>query len=150
MLLTLTAMVQDIKSFKISNRISAAGIIAACIFMAAECFMGGDITEELAGGIGVFGVLYIVYMIGGIGAGDVKLLTVIGLLLGKQVIVIAAAAFAAAALCGIAGIVFDKLPKRSVRIFEGCTKSLHVMHFTVAIFLGEIFAFGRYLMMYCA
>ena len=148
MIITFIAVIQDIRDFKISNKLSAAGIAAAVGFMIAECCMGGDVTEELAGGIGVFGVLYMVYMIGGVGAGDVKLLTVIGLLLGKHIIWITAAAFAAAALWGITGMLFHAIPRRSVRVLEGYHHSLHVIHFSVAILAGEVSVLYRMFMMY--
>lgn len=148
MIITVIAVIQDMRNFKISNKLSIAGIAAAVCFMIAEYCMGGDVTEELAGGIGVFGVLYIVYMIGGVGAGDVKLLTVIGLLLGKCIILITAAAFAAAALWGIAGMLFNTIPKRSVRLLEGYYRSLHVVHFSVAILVGEVIVLYMMFMMY--
>lgn len=108
------------------------------LFIFIEVWRGGDVKELFLGGIGVFVVLYGIYMIGGIGAGDVKLLTVIGFLVGKKVAWIAATAFLAAAGLGAVGLLFQKLEQRKVTVLEVYKVNLHIMHFSIAIFIGEL------------
>lgn len=139
-IITLTAVVQDLKCYKVSNQLTAVGFTAAILTIVVKVFKGGDVTEEFVGGIGVFIVLFGIYLLGGIGAGDVKLLTVIGFLLGDTIFRIAAAAFVVAAVFGTAGLMFDRLEKKTVRVLEGYTANLHIMHFSVAILIGELIA----------
>lgn len=138
LLITLAALIQDLKKYKISNQLILAGMVAAMLFIFVEVCRGGDVKELFLGGIGVFVVLYGIYMIGGIGAGDVKLLTVIGFLVGKKVVWIAATAFLAAAGLGAVGLLFQKLEQRKVTVLEVYKVNLHIMHFSIAIFIGEL------------
>lgn len=77
--------------------------------MAYEWMMGGVCAEQLTAGFSVLGVLYMVYLIGGIGAGDVKLLAVTGFIWGRPVWKITVLAFLIASGMGIAGILSGKL-----------------------------------------
>lgn len=138
LLITLAAMIQDLKNYKISNKLLLTGMGAAVLLIFLEVCRGGDVTEQFLGGIGVFVVLYGIYMIGGIGAGDVKLLAVTGFLVGKAVVGITAAAFVAAAGWGVVGLFFHKLEQRKVTVLEAYTVNLHIMHFSIAIFIGEL------------
>ena len=61
------------------------GLLGAAGCMAYEWMMGGVCAEQLTAGFSVLGVLYMVYLIGGIGAGDVKLLAVTGFIWGRPV-----------------------------------------------------------------
>ena len=79
------AMVQDLRNFKIGNRQILVGLLGAAGCMAYEWMMGGVCAEQLTAGFSVLGVLYMVYLIGGIGAGDVKLLAVTGFIWGRPV-----------------------------------------------------------------
>lgn len=138
--MTVIAVFEDWKEYRIANRLSVCGLGAAVVCMILEVFVGGDVTEEITAGIGVFVVLYLIYMIGGVGAGDVKLLAVIGFLLGRVAVRIAVMAFAVAAMLGIAGILLRKLEKRKVRVLDCGAAELHIMHFSIAILSAELLA----------
>ena len=84
LLLAFCAMVQDLRNFKIGNRQILVGLLGAAGCMAYEWMMGGVCAEQLTAGLSVLGVLYMVYLIGGIGAGDVKLLAVTGVQTGLE------------------------------------------------------------------
>ena len=86
LLLAFCAMVQDLRNFKIGNRQILVGLLGAAGCMAYEWMMGGVCAEQLTAGFSVLGVLYMVYLIGGIGAGDVKLLAVTGFIWGLSLI----------------------------------------------------------------
>ena len=114
LLLAFCAMVQDLRNFKIGNRQILVGLLGAAGCMAYEWMMGGVCAEQLTAGFSVLGVLYMVYLIGGIGAGDVK-----------QSI-------------GIAGILSGKLKKREMNVMNCTSVRLHVMHFGAAVFVAEL------------
>lgn len=135
---TIIAVIQDINTFKISNKKIAAGICSAAVCMVVEILMGGECFEELAAGAGIFCVLYIVYIVGAIGAGDVKLLTLIGFLCGKTVWRVTVLAFVISLITGIAGIIFNKLQKREVKVMNCKKAKLHIVHFSIAIFAAEL------------
>jgi prepilin peptidase CpaA len=138
LLITVIAVVCDIRSFRIPNKLIAVGMGLAVSILAAEGAAGGNVLCDICRGIAVLVVLFVVYCIGGIGAGDVKLLAVLGLLLGSKTAQVIVAAFIAASVLGIAGMLFKKVERRKVRVLEGYRLSLHVVHFSVAILIGEI------------
>ena len=127
LLLAFCAMVQDLRNFKIGNRQILVGLLGAAGCMAYEWMMGG-----------VLGVLYMVYLIGGIGAGDVKLLAVTGFIWGRPVWKITVLAFLIASGMGLAGILSGKLKKREMNVMNCTSVRLHVMHFGAAVFVAEL------------
>lgn len=106
--------------------------------MAYEWMMGGVCAEQLTAGFSVLGVLYMVYLIGGIGAGDVKLLAVTGFIWGRPVWKIMVLAFLIASGMGLAGILSGKLKKREMNVMNCTSVRLHVMHFGAAVFVAEL------------
>ena len=89
MLLSLTllsmAAVTDIRCFQISNRLVVSGLFSGCVL---------QILQRGAGGIGVFLInvsipvilFYLLFLIRALGAGDIKLFSVIGGIWGFQVL----------------------------------------------------------------
>ena len=132
------AMVQDLRNFKIGNRQILVGLLGAAGCMAYEWMMGGVCAEQLTAGFSVLGVLYMVYLIGGIGAGDVKLLAVTGFIWGRPVWKITVLAFLIASGMGLAGILSGKLKKREMNVMNCTSVRLHVMHFGAAVFVAEL------------
>ena len=112
LLLAFCAMVQDLRNFKIGNRQILVGLLGAAGCMAYEWMMGGVCAEQLTAGFSVLGVLYMVYLIGGIGAGDVKLLAVTGFIWGR--------------------------PVCEINVMNCTSVRLHVMHFGAAVFAAEL------------
>lgn len=88
---TLTAAVCDYRSKKIPNRLTVPGFLAAILFHCVTGFfdagwsgLGGGLLHAL-GGFGVgFGILLVLWLIGGGGAGDVKLMGAVGAWLGAK------------------------------------------------------------------
>lgn len=88
---TLTAAVCDYRSKKIPNRLTVPGFIAAVLF---HCITGsleagwsgfGSGLLHALGGFGVgFGILLVLWLVGGGGAGDVKLMGAVGAWLGAK------------------------------------------------------------------
>ncbi|UJF32839.1 A24 family peptidase [Paenibacillus hexagrammi] len=85
MLLTvlLISVVTDVRSRKIHNKVIFPGIAAA---LGAHTAMAGwtGLGASLAGFLAGLGVLLIPYLLGGIGAGDVKLLALVGAMKGTS------------------------------------------------------------------
>lgn len=114
-------------------------LIAVCVSLVlilTEHFLHCPINlfENLVCAVAVFFITYLVYTVGGIGAGDVKLLFSLGLLLGgeiKQVFVFSMIA------AGIIGAVEVAL-KKSVVVNSDFGFKVHRIHFAYAILTGLI------------
>lgn len=76
-------VITDLKSRKIYNKVIFPGLLIA---FASHMLLGGfqDLLSSLIGFVVGFVVLFIPYLMGGIGAGDVKLLALIGALMGSS------------------------------------------------------------------
>lgn len=76
------AVILDFATGKVSNYLILTGLLAGFV---VQFIWGKDkISSVLLGAIVPVAVLFIVFMIGGIGAGDVKLFAVIGVFLGVR------------------------------------------------------------------
>lgn len=86
-MLLVCAVIDDVRRFKISNQLICAGTGAATAAVMMQAFRMDDfscVLDMLIGGVEGFTAAFIVYALKGIGAGDVKLAMVCGLLLGGQ------------------------------------------------------------------
>lgn len=135
-LLSLAACICDIKSYKIPNRIVVIGLLAAVLLAITDICLGQGNIEVWYCFAGIFFGLFVVYCIGGIGAGDVKLLSVIGLLLGRYAVYITLGSFFAALPLGMAEVLLKKAKRKRVTYGSFCIEG-HVMHYSVAILLSE-------------
>jgi prepilin peptidase CpaA len=77
--LLFVAAVTDLLHNRIANRLVAAGIIAAVIFALIENQLAGFLTA-LGGASAGFSIFFLLYILGGVGAGDTKLMTAVGAL----------------------------------------------------------------------
>mgnify|MGYP000195207551 FL=1 len=98
--ITLIAVVDDYRRYKISNKIIIWGLVISgamsvaqmCIAsLKAGAYIGGlyggcknTIMVYVSGMVTAFAVSYVVYRLKGIGAGDVKLLLVAGMFIGAR------------------------------------------------------------------
>jgi len=88
-LLGCAATIDDLRRRAIANGINAAGLVAGLVYHAANRGLTG--LEWSAAGAAVgFAVFLIFYWMGGMGAGDVKLMAAFGALLGPSAILVAA------------------------------------------------------------
>lgn len=144
-ILTFAALVSDIRNFKISNRLVIIGFIVAGVMFIAEIILKGDWFIYVKGLVVTLIVMFVVYVIKAVGAGDVKLLAVLGFVIGydavKRIVVFT---FLAAAVIGIAGVIKGNLKRKvvDIRNFRGVIEqrviNMHVIHFTCAIACGEL------------
>jgi len=81
MIATIVAAVTDIRNFKVYNILTLPLLITGLIFHAATEGLAG-VSSSLLGALFGFAALVIVYVMGGMGAGDVKLMAGVGAWLG--------------------------------------------------------------------
>ena len=127
------AVIMDYKYFKISNSLNMWGLISA-IFLNLFLYEQYNLYSIAIGLAIPFLLLYPVFMIGGIGAGDVKLLCVIGIVIGmKSSIRFTAFCFVIAGIIGISKLLFLQ-----IRHLNNKRYSMHKIHFSYAIFVASI------------
>jgi len=122
--LVFCALYTDIKTFKISNRCVIAGLVAGCLLL-----LKGELKEYLLGFIVGFSVMFLLYVVGAIGAGDVKLMAVLGLLLGKTLIM------DMIPICLVTGL-FIGIIEIVVKTGKKDSRGFHRFHFSISIALG--------------
>lgn len=139
--ITGAALIDDLKRFKISNSIILLGAAVAVLLNLAEALLGNSFRNYLIGGASAFGMMMGAYCIHALGAGDVKLLTVLGFLAGKSVIYkIIVWAFL---YTGILGGICLIIGKKHLKTTE---KGFHVIHFSKALVFAEGIIFINFLL----
>jgi len=127
------AVIMDYKYYKIPNSLNLWGLISAIVFnlLWYEPYN----LYSIAIGLAIpFILLYPVFLIGGIGAGDIKLLCVIGTVIGvKSSIRFTIIAFVIAGIIGIIKLIFIKIKNSKNKRYL-----LHKIHFSYAIFVTSI------------
>jgi prepilin peptidase CpaA len=138
-LFTIAAVVDDLKRYKISNRLMIAGLCTGIVLIFLEAVRGGQYIEYILGGGTAFVVLFPIYLVKGIGAGDVKLLAILGGLIGVYAIgSVVLWAFIATAAVGIICIATDRGRKVFVGTRSGYQLKMHAIHFSIAVLSGEV------------
>ena len=143
----LLGVISDYRQFKIPNWLIVFGIVAALIINLMQAIVGIDICKYILGFIIPFAILFPMYAIGGIGAGDVKLLCVIGGLVGRSSVemIIVISMIVAGILCVmnlLKSLITGKADITTAYLFGKAYKGLHKMHFSLAILVGTIVVIG--------
>jgi Flp pilus assembly protein protease CpaA len=141
-IIIMMAVIDDYRRFKVSNRIIIAGMVIGVVINMGSLMYGGDVRGYIYGGMAGFAIMYMVYIFGGVGAGDVKLLAVCGLLIGVTYIV---RLICAAMVCGVLTGVLENVGvikgrqgvciRDNVLIKQG-RHTIHRFHYTYALCLG--------------
>ena len=141
-IIIMMAVIDDYRRFKVSNRIIIAGMVIGVVINMGSLMYGGDVRGYIYGGMAGFAIMYMVYIFGGVGAGDVKLLAVCGLLIGVTYIV---RLICAAMVCGVLTGVLENVGvikgrqgvciRDNVLIKQG-SHTIHRFHYTYALCLG--------------
>lgn len=122
--------VTDLMYNKIYNGVTAAGLLTGLAMQAAGGGAEGVLHALLRVGI-AFALLFPVYMIRGIGGGDVKLVCAIApfVLSVKELLILIAASFVAGAVIGAAILIFRR-------------GRLHTFHFAIPVFIATLLMIG--------
>jgi prepilin peptidase CpaA len=83
------AVIEDLRRRRISNRVTMTGLAAGLLLGAIHAGWCG-LGEAFAGAALGFGLFLLIYCLGGMGAGDLKLMAAFGALLGPPGILLAA------------------------------------------------------------
>ena len=143
--ITLAAVFDDYRRYRISNRIIIAGAIVGVVLgvaqVCAAVYIKQDAHEEIISicrmyisGMAVALIIsMVVYKLKGIGAGDVKLLAVAGLYIGpRDVLWLIGVSLAAGVVIGV----IETVRNKEIKMISGV--KLHKFHFSYAIMSGVV------------
>ena len=140
LILIVWAVSEDVKAFRIPNRLIIAGYIAGVIMLVIRGFSGEHIGNYITGTLVGLSEMLIFYIIKAVGAGDVKLFAVLGLLLGKVIITrLIAVSLISGAVIGIV-----ELCIRKTRLVElgGYKVKVHGFHYAIATLAAYVVVLG--------
>lgn len=119
----------DVRTWKIRNNLTVTATLFGCIIN----FVIGGSSGLVSAGIGLvvgFSLLFVLYLVGGVGAGDVKLFATIGAIMGHSYVIDAFSYTAVWAL--IIGLVIVIARGEAVVRLKGLTSVLY----TIFLFKG--------------
>lgn len=156
--IVVVAVLQDLQSMKISNRLILTGLVLSLMFgillgrTSQILYILGNIFFPVI-------VLYLLYLLGVLGAGDIKLFSVIGGFTQFHTLVDCMLfAFMAAALISVAKLLYNRnltysltqamlyiqgLLQGNVFSYRRVREDRNLMHFSVAILIGLWIARGK-------
>ncbi len=147
----------DLRSFQISNRLVVSGLCFGCFLQILDWGVAGISVFLINVSIPVI-LFYLLFLIRALGAGDIKLFSMIGGIWGMKVLGITiAAAFLVAALMSLGKILFHRNLISRLRIFTTYMEQVlasgkllkypqdsngkqHVIHFSISILIGYAIA----------
>lgn len=100
---TLTAMIWDLKTRKLPNWLNISAFVLALVFHGVNGGWNGILSSLAGFGVG-FGILLVLWLIGGGGAGDVKFMGALGAWLGVTLTLVVFFGSAVVAVIGLLGI----------------------------------------------
>ena len=132
LVLVIVAAVHDLREFRIPNRLIVAGIVAGLSVIVIRAFTGEYIGNYILGTLaGLAGMIFLY-----IGAGDVKLLAVIGMLTGLDfVLQLMAVSLITGLFTGIVELFLKKT--REVSMGSNGIKA-HGFHYAVGVLAGYV------------
>ena len=134
------AVKQDVKSFKVSNKLNLAGCLIG-IFHSLLFYGIDGLWHSMLGIIIPFVMLFPLFLFGLLGAGDIKLLSAIGSFLSKRIIVVIVLSFCLVAVFGVFVILKRILTKQHSNLLN---LQFTKIHMTIPIGFGTI----AYLLVY--
>lgn len=146
---TLTAVILDFKSYKINNALSITVLISGVILIVIRLIIGYDVTDYMLGAGISFVITFGLFLVRGIGAGDAKLLSAIGCVIGYKLIIhVIIISLVAGTFIGAGGILIRYLFKRKQQMLQQNVYvdkyniMLHIFHFSPAILMAELISFA--------
>ena len=136
LVLVIVAAVHDLREFRIPNRLIVAGIVVGVSVIVIRAFTGEYIGNYILGTLAGLAGMTFLYIIRAVGAGDVKLLAVIGMLTGLEfVLQLMVVSFITGLFIGVIELCFKRTSL--VRIgsigIEG-----HGFHYAVGVLTGYV------------
>lgn len=136
LLIVTIALYTDIKDRRIPNVLTFGGTILAMVIHTFDSGWGG-LMDSLLGWIVGIAILMIPFFMGGIGAGDVKLLGAIGALMGAQFVFYTTLWTAIAG--GMLSLIYLLVHRRTLLVWIATRKtSGNFMPYGIAIFIGTV------------
>lgn len=133
LIILIVAVVTDLRETRISNRLIASGLILGLAFRAVGAGVAGVVHFLVNISIPVI-LLFLLFQLRVLGAGDIKLFSVIaGFMTIRQTLYVIFASFVAGGVIGMAKLLY--LKERTGRFGEGRT----LIHFSTAILIGYLF-----------
>ncbi len=133
LIITMAAVIDDMKRYKISNRIITVGFVVAIGINMCDIIENGAVVTYLLAGVATFLIMLVAYGVMAVGAGDVKLCGVLGLLLGMDIM--GRVLLLSFLYTGLVGTVWSIAGRtRRVKLAVGC---VHTIHYSVALLIGQ-------------
>ena len=127
--LLIRAVYTDVKTGKIENKLILMGLIMGVLLK----YVTGGVTGVLEGlkmAFFITAALFLLFIIGGMGAGDIKLITVLSVIFPEQCVAVVVAAFIIAGIMVVGRMIHRAIRGKRVYI-PGET-----IHFSIPIFLA--------------
>ena len=131
LVLVIVAAVHDLREFRIPNRLIVAGIVVGVSVIVIRAFTGEYIGNYILGTLAGLAGMTFLYIIRAVGAGDVKLLAVIGMLTGLEFVLQLITGF----FTGIVELFLKKT--REVSMGSSGIKA-HGFHYAVGVLTGYV------------
>lgn len=136
LVLVIVAAVHDLREFRIPNRLIVAGIVVGMSVIVIRAFTGEYIGNYILGTLAGLAGMTFLYIIRAVGAGDVKLLAVIGMLTGLEfVLQLMAVSLITGLFTGIVELFLKKT--REVSMVSNGIKA-HGFHYAVGVLAGYV------------
>lgn len=131
---------EDVKAFRIPNYLIITGLIVGTFILVIRGLTGGVIRDYILGSLAGLAGMMVLYIIRAVGAGDVKLFAVLGLLTGLEFVVqLMVVSLIAGFLTGIVELCFKKTSL--VRVGSSGIEG-HGFHYAVAVLIGYVVVLG--------
>lgn len=132
--LSMVALVDDCRRYRISNKIVITGFMLQLVLLGITMAEGRAWGTYVYGGLVSFAIMTVIYMIGGVGAGDVKLLGVLGACLGfKGGLFLVTGSLCVGVVTGGMEMLWKGCRRTEVAVLGERTLKLHSFHYTIAI-----------------
>ena len=132
LVLVIVAAVHDLREFRIPNRLIVAGIVVGVSVIVIRAFTGEYIGNYILGTLAGLAGMTFLYIIRAVGAGDVKLLAVIGMLTGLEFVL---QLMVVSLITGIVELFLKKT--REVSMGSSGIKA-HGFHYAVGVLTGYV------------
>lgn len=136
LVLVIVAAVHDLREFRIPNRLIVAGIVVGVSVIVIRAFTGEYIGNYILGTLAGLAGMTFLYIIRAVGAGDVKLLAVIGMLTGLEFVL---QLMVVSLITGIFTGIVELFLKKTREVSMGSNGiNAHGFHYAVGVLAGYV------------